>query len=285
MGNPTSLMLATKMIRSVIQSSRRTRLPLDCIQRKEFTSNIYESADGVDVLAQEQKDILREASALTLSLYRLCMRSVKLIRQGNEHDAKDFAEREEKQMQDMMSSSSRGTNSSNKEEADFAERLAGVVSMLPPVDPQGELQARSEYYAQYAHETFFSESDCLAIRRDDGQNRVDKDQFSRYFYHLRKGEEYRTWLLQDMKFENPFQFDFTRVDGLEARVDRFLREREQLDWQLMDPEEKHYLEQARKDLEEYDSEEEAFSEEEDDDDDEIPTNYRNKNRRFDDDDF
>lgn len=227
------------------------------------------AAPSVSNLAQNQEDILQEASALTRSLYRLCMRSVKLIRQGNEHDAAEFASREEKQMQDMMESSENGN-----------EHLSGVVSMLPPVQPEAELQSRSEYYAQYTNENFFAESDCLRVA--EGQEGPDESQFARYFYHLRKGEEHRTWLLQDMKFTDVYRFDLARVDRLEERVKELLEEQRRIQWEKMDPKQKLDAQQAQKDYEEYNSEDEAFSddEEEEEDDKDIPIHYKNKNRRF-----
>lgn len=235
-------------------------------------------------LAQEQEAILQEASSLTRSLYRLCMRSAQFIRKGNEHDAADFAEREEKQLQEMDSSIR--TKPGSDDDQALKERLAGVISMLPPVNPEAELEARSEYYMQYTSENFIAESDCLEIKSfhsgSNSNSSPDEAQFARYFYHLRKGEEHRTWLLEDMKFEDPFaqQFDLARVDQLEERVHEFLQEQRRVEWQEMDPQEKREIEQAQREYEDYDSDEEAFSDDEDDDDDVPMIRYKNRNQRF-----
>lgn len=240
-----------------------------CLLRSTATRHLTGAS-----LAQNQREILEEASALTRSLYRLCMRSVKLIRQGNEADAAEFAAREEKQMEDMIRAAEPAKNPDD-------ERLAGVISMLPPVEPEAELKARSEYYAQYTNENFFAESDCLRPLEGDVPS---EGQFTRYFYHLRKGEDHRKWLLEDMKFQDPFQFDLKRVDRLEERVKNFLENRQQFQLQQMTPEEVRELEQARKDMDEYDTDEEAFSDEEDDEDD-VRIHYKNQNRRYMDDDL
>lgn len=227
-----------------------------------------------DDLRRRNEQVLAEASALTRSLYRLCMRSAKLIRQGNEADATEFAAREEKQIRDMT-------------EVAGDERLSGVVSMLPPVEPQAELQARSEYYAQYTNENFFAESDGLKTSDDVGDDDVaaipDEGMFARYFYHLRKGEEHRKWLLEDMKFEDPYQFDLERVDRLEARVRDLLQFQASYRWQQLDPQQRQAIEQAQLDLDTYDSDEEAFSDEEEDDDSEPPIRHKNRNRRYEED--
>ena len=225
-----------------------------------------------DDLQRQCQEVLDEASALTRSLYRLCMRSVKLIRQGNHVDAADFKAREEKQLEDMFQVSK-------------DERLSGIISMLPPVEPEAELHARSEYYAQYTSENFFAESDCLAAvakpEEDDVLGVPEPSQFARYFYHLRKGEEHRQWLLQDMKFADPFTFDLERVQRLEDRVRDLTQAHADYQWQHLEPEQRREMEQAQLEYDTYDSDQEAFSDDEDDD--ETPTiRYRNRRRRLED---
>ena len=231
------------------------------------TTNVHKTDD----LDRQRDEILEEASALTRSLYRLCMRSVKLIKQGNDADAAEFAEREEKQIKSMS-------------EIAGDERLSGIISMLPPVQPEAELQARSEYYAQYTHENFFAESVCLRTSvHDDGRSMPNEAMFARYFYHLRKGEEHRQWLLRDMEFHDPFQFDFERVSSLEARARELHETLASHRWEQMDPQQRQAIEQAQVDWETYDSDEEAFSDEEEDDD-EPKVFYKNRNQRIEDDD-
>eukprot|EP00977_Amphora_coffeiformis_P005341 scaffold1140_cov157-Amphora_coffeaeformis.AAC.17 len=231
------------------------------------------TAHSMDNFDRQRSEILAEASALTRSLYRLCMRSVKLIKQGNDADAAEFAAREEKQLQSM---------------SDIVndERLSGIISMLPPVEPVAELQARSEYYAQYTSENFFAESDCLRTSVHDGGARSmpNEAMFARYFYHLRKGEDHRQWLLKDMKFDDPFEFDFERVNRLEERVRELHQTLASHQLQQMDPQQRQAVEQAQHDLETYDSDEEAFSDDEDDDETETKIFHKNRHRRIDDDD-
>ena len=235
-----------------------------------------------DDLERQRREILAEASALTRTLYRLCMRSVKLIERGNEADAAEFASREEKQLESFAAVAG-------------DERLSGVISMLPPVEPKAELKARAEYYAQYTNENFFAESDCLKTTtlvgggdKDDTDNRSipDETMFARYFFHLRKGEEHRQWLLKDMEFDDPFRFDLERVSRLEARVRELHHTHAAHEWQRMDPQQQQELERMRHDLDTYDSDEEAFSDDDDEEEEEAQTNtfrYKNRNRRFEED--
>jgi hypothetical protein len=204
-------------------------------------------------LQYECQAVLCEASALTRSLYRLCLRSAKHIRQGNVHDAAEFAAREEKQLQDMV-------------ELSTDERLSGIISMLPPVEPEAELQSRSEYYAQYANECFFAESDCLTVQEqpNGGPSIPHEQQFARYFHYLRQGENHRQWLLQDMKFDDPFLFNLDRVNRLEKRVSELIQAEAEFRWNQLTPEQQRETIQAQKAYEDYDSDEEAFSDEDDD---------------------
>jgi hypothetical protein len=109
-----------------------------------------------------------------------------------------------------------------------------MLSMLPPVDREDELRSRSDYYLQYTRENFVAERDCLVattnnssssssndIDDDDDSFFFDDRQVARFLFHLRKGEDHRTWLLHDMKFNtDPYseRFDTRRVDRLEERA-------------------------------------------------------------------
>jgi hypothetical protein len=214
----------------------------------------------------QQQEILDEASALTRSLYRLCLRSVRLLRRGNLHDEREFAAREEQQLQDMVTAGS----------SPIDERYA--ISMLPPVAPQAELEARSDYYAQYSRENFFAESDALSSADQVLRTR----HFDRYFFHLRRGEEHRVWLLEDMKFEDPRPFDLPRVAAFEQRVQQHFKEMARIRMEQLSPDKRSELQQAQVDYEEYNSDDEAFSDDEDEDS--PPVRHKNKNRRFGEDD-
>ena len=150
-----------------------------------------------------QQEILDEAKALTLSLYRRCVRSAYVIRHANENDEREFSEREKKRLRDLETRDARLT----------------MLSMLPPVDREDELRSRFEYYLSYARENFVQEADCLG---DD----MDQRHIDRYLHHLRRGEEQRRWLLQDMKFGDPYgnTFDHGRVKSFEKKVRSYLNE-------------------------------------------------------------
>ncbi|CAJ1940206.1 unnamed protein product [Cylindrotheca closterium] len=149
-----------------------------------------------------RSDIVDEASALTRSLYRLCLRSVKVIRHGNEFDEKDFQRRDEE-----FSNPTPG----------------GVMSMAPPPNREDELRSRAEYYQSYAREYFIQESDCL-----DNDPLQERD-IRRFLYYLRKGEKDRKWLLGDMLFPDPYKtaFDVERIEKFESMTKTYLGEDEE----------------------------------------------------------
>ena len=149
-----------------------------------------------------REDLLDEAAYLTKSLYRNCLRSVRLIRWGNAFDDKEFERREE----------------------EFQNPTAGgVISMAPPPNRKDELHSRAEYYHSFAREYFTQESDSL-----DNDPLVERD-FRRYLYYLRKGEKDRKWLLGDMMFPDPYKnsLDQERVKRFEAMTKRYLGEDEE----------------------------------------------------------
>lgn len=149
-----------------------------------------------------RQDLLTEAESLTKSLYRRCLRSVKVIRWGNAFDDKDFDKREE----------------------DFAKPsgATGIISMSPPPDREDELRSRAAYYQSFAREYFVQESDSL-----DNDPIWDRD-IRRYLYYLRKGEKDRKWLLGDMMFPDPYKnsFDQARIQRFEAMAKRYQGEDE-----------------------------------------------------------
>ena len=166
----------------------------DSIQTLGSASRMLSGGQVEEVTRQ---DLLDEASALTRSLYRRCLRSVKVIRWGNEFDDKEFARREE----------------------EFANPSpGGMLSMAPPPNKEDELRSRAEYYQSYAREYFVQESDCL-----DNDPLREKD-ISRFLYYLRKGEKDRKWLLGDMMFQDPYKdtADMERIKNFEEMGKRHL---------------------------------------------------------------
>jgi hypothetical protein len=148
--------------------------------------------------APSRDELLQEAAALTKSLYRRCLRSVKVIRWGNEFDDMEFARREE--------------------EFRNPKQSGGILSMAPPPNKEDELRSRAEYYHSYTREYFTQESDCL-----DNEPLKERD-IKRYLYYLRKGEKDRKWLLGDMMFPDPYKdtVDQDRIDNFEAMSRRYL---------------------------------------------------------------
>lgn len=160
------------------------------------------SASSSSANAVSREDLLEEAEYLTKSLYRNCLRSVRLIRWGNAFDDKEFERREE----------------------EFQNPTAGgVISMAPPPNREDELRSRAEYYYSFAREYFTQESDSL-----DNDPLVERD-FRRYLYYLRKGDKDRKWLLGDMMFPDPYKnsLDQERVKRFEAMTKKYLGEEEE----------------------------------------------------------
>jgi len=163
---------------------------------------------------KDERDLLvAEASGMTKSLYRTCLRSVEILRPGNDRDEADFTEREEAQLRmfdDDATGHGKGTGGT-----------AGSLSAFsPPVDRSNELESRAEYYAEWTRENFAQESDCLAAevwREGD---------VARYLHFLRVGEERRRWVLKDYGFDDPFAnvFDPDQVDRFEKRATDFLEQ-------------------------------------------------------------
>eukprot|EP00532_Pseudo-nitzschia_australis_P002064 CAMPEP_0168182400 /NCGR_PEP_ID=MMETSP0139_2-20121125/11874_1 /TAXON_ID=44445 /ORGANISM="Pseudo-nitzschia australis, Strain 10249 10 AB" /LENGTH=211 /DNA_ID=CAMNT_0008103329 /DNA_START=384 /DNA_END=1019 /DNA_ORIENTATION=- len=160
------------------------------------------AAAGAAVVSRE--DLLNEAAFLTKSLYRNCIRSVRLIRWGNDFDDKEF-ERREEEFQNPTT--------------------GGVMSMAPPPNKEDELRSRAEYYYSYAREYFTQESDCL-----DNDPLLERD-IRRYLYYLRKGDKDRKWLMGDMMFPDPYKkwIDQDRINRFEAMSKKYLGNDEEVD--------------------------------------------------------
>ena len=210
--------------RSAAAEARRSRAA-ELAEKEEALRRHMEiySADGSDgakmqqpgdggasnkAIADEREFLVAEASAMTKSLYRTCLRSVEILRPGNGRDEADFAEREEAQLRMF-----------DDDDDDAAGGTAGSLSAFsPPVDRSNELESRAEYYAEWTRENFAQEMDCLATepwREDD---------VAIYLHFLRVGEERRRWVLKDYGFDDPFGdiFDPDRVDRFEKRATKFL---------------------------------------------------------------
>lgn len=147
-------------------------------------------------LQEERTILLSEARFMTLSLWRTCLRCIRAIRPGNEHDEMEFQEREEQRL-----------NSSK-------------MTFEMPVDREDELASRANYYYQWTLENVQQESDCL-----DRDPWLEAD-VERYTHLVREGEERRKWILRDYKFDDPYpqSFDHDRMDRFEKRANEFLKE-------------------------------------------------------------
>ena len=82
-------------------------------------------------MANEQARLHREASYLTRTLYRRCLKSVDLLARGNDRDERDFAEREADELEELLS----------MEDGD-------------PAKWGNKLRSRAEYYRAHARENF-----------------------------------------------------------------------------------------------------------------------------------
>jgi len=174
---------------------RRTSICIFFPHQRRLTS----TASNSDKVPVSRDDLLDEATYLTNSLYRRCIRSVKAIRWGNEFDDKEF-ERRENEFQNPTA--------------------GGRISMSPPPNKEDELRSRAEYYHSFAREYFTQESDSL------DNDPLDERDIRRYLYYLRKGDKDRKWLLGDMMFPDPFKdsIDQERIMKFEAMSKKYLGE-------------------------------------------------------------
>lgn len=164
--------------KTTVDNSRRTCAIIHATRR--FTTATATSA------SDEQQDLLlQEASALTRSFYRLCFRSIRHIRYGNQHDEQDFQRRETERLQQF--------------DQPLLDSRLSMLSMLPPVNREDELRSRADYYKQYTRENIVQESDCLSYKVWEERH------VERYVHLLRNGNNHRRWLLTDMKFADPYE--------------------------------------------------------------------------------
>ncbi|KAL7547610.1 hypothetical protein ACHAWF_010893 [Thalassiosira exigua] len=108
-------------------------------QRRMYSDHAQDASDMTpQEMASLQKDLFREASCLTRTLYRKCLQSVRLIAKGNARDEDDFAAREARELDPLSGGD------------DVSER----ISMAPPVNRRNELASRANYYNAFARESF-----------------------------------------------------------------------------------------------------------------------------------
>jgi hypothetical protein len=152
---------------------------------------------------EERQFLLEEAGFMARSFFRACLRSIKLMRPGNEHDEKEFREREEKQFSRL-----------DDENTDM------MFSMQPPVNRENELKSRASYYHAHLREHINSDSQCL-------NSEPWREQDIEVFLHfLRTGEKRRRYVLKDYRFDDPYKslFDNERIKRFEERANALLRD-------------------------------------------------------------
>ncbi|CAB9519315.1 expressed unknown protein [Seminavis robusta] len=211
------------------RSLPQSRLPIHAPKAKRcFAAAVSKSLTEQDLhdFEQNQADLRQslrqDAAFLTKALYRTCLRSVRVIRPGNDHDELEFQRLEEDIKRDEMDDQKREM-----------EIKSGVFSMTPPVDRDDELRSRGDYYHQFTWEQFHQESDCLFAldesmyggRRSKLLNRLDGRDVDRFLFLLEKGNQDRQWLLQDMQFSDPYSNSFPkeRAEDFKAKAYDYIR--------------------------------------------------------------
>lgn len=159
-------------------------------------------------IKKEREELFQEAHLITLSLYRTCLRCIRIMRPGNSHDDQDFTKREESQLQAMENLNIGSSKTSG-----------GTFSFEPPVDRENELTSRAFYYLAHVQESFGQEVDCLA--KDPWM----EDDIERFVHLMAKGEERRRWIMKEYKFKDPYidSWDGSRLDRFEVRVTDFVK--------------------------------------------------------------
>lgn len=104
------------MTSSIRRLSDKRRCSIFRGVQRSYSSNI----------TSEQQALLDESKALTLSFYRSCLRSIRAIRHGNEHDRVEFEEREKER--------------EAKLKAKPSDVRLGMLSMMPAGDWEDEMR-------------------------------------------------------------------------------------------------------------------------------------------------
>lgn len=222
-----------------------------------------------------QTQLLKEANYLTKTLYRKCLKSIQSLARGNERDESDFSEREqsEKDQLDELLSSDR--SSSSKKNTNNNR----VSLMSPPVNRQNELSSRANYYQAFTREHFgghwnllgkhgfhlgeegnmrhglgnvgggggqvgnryegghhhlggqmaaqYSSHQKVASFDSDDSGKVipqqyymwREEQIEQFTYLITSGEEKRQWILSDYEFKDPCSKHWP--EELRARIQQF----------------------------------------------------------------
>jgi hypothetical protein len=209
------------------------------VSRNREGTNVEQEGASFD---NEIHELRKEARALSLSLYRACLRSIKHIRGGNQQDEHEFSVRERARIEsfsDLDVSSKRsegGSASSPKSRNKGRSGGDGMINFLPPVNRLDELRSRADYYASFARENFLQEWDCLGSPESNTlpvakvsamtsptSSGWNQQMVNRYINLLRRGNAHRQWLLSDLKFSDPikaFSAEFCFINDT-ARLRQF----------------------------------------------------------------
>lgn len=180
------------------------RTPKQELRAKEEEQRLQEQQvkrQGLEIVwAQQRAEIKAEVKSITRTLFRTCLKSVKLIRPGNENDEREFKRLESEQLSRWKQS--------------LTDSLQGIGSLAPPVDRQNELESRFYYYWSHVRERFGGHYHTL------DQDPWTEDCIESLIQILRNGEYARQWVLTDYKFDDPYsdRFDEKRVNQLEERM-------------------------------------------------------------------
>jgi hypothetical protein len=181
-----------------------TKTPEQELRAKEEEQRLQEQhvkrQDLEKLWAQQRAEIKAEVKSITRTLYRMCLKSVKLIRPGNEKDEIEFKRLEAEQVDRWKQS--------------LIDSLHGIGSLAPPVDRQNELESRYNYYLAHVLERFAGHTHIL------DRDPWTEDCVESLIKILRNGEYARQWVLADYKFDDPYsdRFDEKRVIQLEERM-------------------------------------------------------------------
>ena len=213
---------ARRVCRRALAGGRLPPSPSRRSSSSSFPSSSSPAADSADPedlrLASSQSVLLAEASSLTRSLYRRCLRSASLLSSANDRDESDFLERDEDQRRRLDDYDPSGDS--------------GPISMAPPVDRANELRSRGGYYRSFARENFDGHWDLLgehgfhigeggdgAGGRAAAPRPWREEQVEQFAYLIRTGEEKRRYVLGDYGFDDPCGDGWS--EELEGRLGRF----------------------------------------------------------------
>ena len=151
---------------------------------------------------EERKFLFEEAGVMARSLFRTCLRSINVMRPGNEHDEMEFRAREEKQFSKV------------------GDDAIDMFSVQPPVNRDNELTSRVNYYHAHLREHINSDSQCL------NADPWTESDIATFLHFLRTGEKRRRYVLKDYRFEDPYKsvFDDERIKKFEERANALIHD-------------------------------------------------------------